>query len=71
MMISYLLLIGSIFLGVLSAAPALVEGVTHLTAFRGFAGTSVLIMVSHSVISRLGLLWQPWYPSPQLQLFHF
>ncbi|KXZ55679.1 hypothetical protein GPECTOR_2g1229 [Gonium pectorale] len=38
-------LLGSVFLGALSAAPALVEGITHLTAFRGFAGTSVLIMV--------------------------
>ncbi|EFJ49475.1 hypothetical protein VOLCADRAFT_104339 [Volvox carteri f. nagariensis] len=38
-------ILGSVFLGALSAAPALVEGVTHLTAFRGFAGTSVLIMV--------------------------
>eukprot|EP00897_Mesotaenium_endlicherianum_P001698 jgi/Mesen1/1556/ME000134S00676 len=36
---------GSAFLGFLAAAPALVEGVTHLTAFRGFAGTSVLILV--------------------------
>lgn len=31
--------------GALSAAPAAVESLTHLTAFRGFAGTSVLIMV--------------------------
>jgi preprotein translocase subunit SecY len=31
--------------GALSGAPALVEALTHLTAFRGFAGTSVLIMV--------------------------
>lgn len=31
--------------GALAAAPAIVEGLTHLTAFRGFAGTSVLIMV--------------------------
>ncbi|KAJ9511646.1 pre protein translocase secY subunit [Haematococcus lacustris] len=38
-------LLGSVFLGALSAAPAVVEGITHLTAFRGFAGTSVLIMV--------------------------
>ncbi|KAG2501670.1 hypothetical protein HYH03_000173 [Edaphochlamys debaryana] len=38
-------LLGSVFLGALSAAPALVEAATHLTAFRGFAGTSVLIMV--------------------------
>ncbi|GLC70657.1 hypothetical protein PLESTF_001018800 [Pleodorina starrii] len=38
-------MLGSVFLGALSAAPAMVEAVTHLTAFRGFAGTSVLIMV--------------------------
>ncbi len=38
-------ILGSIFLGALSAAPAVVEALTHLTAFRGFAGTSVLIMV--------------------------
>ncbi|KAF5829197.1 SecY/SEC61-alpha family [Dunaliella salina] len=38
-------LLGSVFLGALSGAPALVEALTHLTAFRGFAGTSVLIMV--------------------------
>ncbi|BBM98737.1 preprotein translocase subunit SecY [Marchantia polymorpha subsp. ruderalis] len=37
--------LGSAFLGLMAAAPALVEGVTHLTAFRGFAGTSVLILV--------------------------
>jgi protein transport protein SEC61 subunit alpha len=37
--------LGAIFLGALAAAPALVEGVTGLTAFRGFAGTSVLILV--------------------------
>ncbi|GAX74425.1 hypothetical protein CEUSTIGMA_g1874.t1 [Chlamydomonas eustigma] len=38
-------LLGSVFLAALSAAPTLVESITHLTAFRGFAGTSVLIMV--------------------------
>ncbi|MEW5316278.1 MAG: hypothetical protein WDW38_007659 [Sanguina aurantia] len=38
-------ILGSVFLGVLSVAPSAVEGITHLTAFRGFAGTSVLIMV--------------------------
>lgn len=37
--------LGSVFLGALSVAPAAVEALTHLTAFRGFAGTSVLIMV--------------------------
>jgi preprotein translocase subunit SecY len=29
----------------LQAAPAAVEAITKLTAFRGFAGTSVLIIV--------------------------
>ncbi len=33
------------FLGALAAAPALVESLTGLQAFRGFAGTSVLILV--------------------------
>eukprot|EP00208_Stichococcus_sp_RCC1054_P005180 CAMPEP_0206138650 /NCGR_PEP_ID=MMETSP1473-20131121/3469_1 /ASSEMBLY_ACC=CAM_ASM_001109 /TAXON_ID=1461547 /ORGANISM="Stichococcus sp, Strain RCC1054" /LENGTH=536 /DNA_ID=CAMNT_0053532139 /DNA_START=146 /DNA_END=1757 /DNA_ORIENTATION=- len=37
--------LGSVFLGVLAAAPAAVEALTKLTAFRGFAGTSVLIIV--------------------------
>jgi len=37
--------LGSAFLGVLAAAPAGVEAVTGLTAFRGFGGTSVLILV--------------------------
>ncbi len=36
---------GSAFLGALAAAPALVEATTGLQAFRGFAGTSVLIIV--------------------------
>ena len=38
-------ILGSAFLGALAAAPAAVEGITRLTAFRGFAGTSVLILV--------------------------
>ncbi|KAK9868880.1 hypothetical protein WJX84_009447 [Apatococcus fuscideae] len=38
-------ILGSAFLGVLAAAPTLVESVTKLTAFRGFAGTSILILV--------------------------
>ncbi|KAL4427972.1 hypothetical protein ABPG75_002061 [Micractinium tetrahymenae] len=37
--------LGSVFLGALAAAPALVESLTGLQAFRGFAGTSVLILV--------------------------
>ncbi|GAB4816752.1 hypothetical protein N2152v2_003798 [Parachlorella kessleri] len=37
--------LGSGFLGALAAAPALVEWLTGLQAFRGFAGTSVLILV--------------------------
>lgn len=37
--------LGSAFLGALAAAPALVEALTGLQAFRGFAGTSVLILV--------------------------
>ena len=38
-------ILGSAFLGALAAAPAAVEAITKLTAFRGFAGTSVLILV--------------------------
>lgn len=37
--------LGSVFLGLLAAAPTAVESITHLTALRGFAGTSVLILV--------------------------
>jgi protein transport protein SEC61 subunit alpha len=37
--------LGSAFLGALAAAPAAVEALTGLQAFRGFAGTSVLILV--------------------------
>lgn len=38
-------MLGSGFLATLSLAPAVVEGITGLTSFRGFAGTSVLILV--------------------------
>ncbi|BDA41534.1 Preprotein translocase subunit SECY, chloroplastic [Coccomyxa sp. Obi] len=38
-------ILGSAFLGALAAAPPLVESVTGLQAFRGFAGTSILILV--------------------------
>lgn len=37
--------LGSIFLASLAAAPAIVENITKLSSFRGFAGTSLLIMV--------------------------
>ncbi|XP_011623808.1 preprotein translocase subunit SCY1, chloroplastic [Amborella trichopoda] len=37
--------LGSAFLAVMAAGPAVIEQTTHLTAFRGFAGTSVLILV--------------------------
>ncbi|XP_010687713.2 preprotein translocase subunit SECY, chloroplastic [Beta vulgaris subsp. vulgaris] len=43
--LSRISVLGSFFLAVLAAGPAVVEQVTHLTAFRGFAGTSVLILV--------------------------
>lgn len=43
--LSRISVLGSVFLGIMAAAPSIVEGVTHLTAFRGFAGTSVLILV--------------------------
>ena len=38
-------ILGSAFLGALAAAPPVVERLTGLTAFRGFAGTSLLILV--------------------------
>ena len=38
-------ILGSAFLGALAAAPPLVERATGLSAFRGFAGTSLLILV--------------------------
>lgn len=44
-MLGRISVLGSAFLGVMATAPAIVEAVTHLTAFRGFAGTSVLILV--------------------------
>lgn len=37
--------LGSAFLGILAAAPALTEAITNVPALRGFAGTSVLIIV--------------------------
>ncbi|GMN64917.1 hypothetical protein TIFTF001_033977 [Ficus carica] len=43
--LSRISVLGSAFLAVLAAGPAVVEQITHLTAFRGFAGTSVLILV--------------------------
>ncbi|KAJ9548539.1 hypothetical protein OSB04_021082 [Centaurea solstitialis] len=43
--LSRISVLGSVFLAVLAAGPAVVEQTTHLTAFRGFAGTSVLILV--------------------------
>lgn len=43
--LSRISVLGSAFLAILAAGPAVIEQVTHLTAFRGFAGTSVLILV--------------------------
>eukprot|EP00250_Pteridium_aquilinum_P009585 c18771_g1_i1 orf=408-2099(-) len=43
--LSRISVLGSVFLGVMAAAPSFVEAATHLTAFRGFAGTSILILV--------------------------
>ncbi|RAL44129.1 hypothetical protein DM860_016375 [Cuscuta australis] len=45
MVLSRISVLGSVFLAVLAAGPAVIEQATHLTAFRGFAGTSVLILV--------------------------
>ncbi|KAK1289649.1 hypothetical protein QJS10_CPB18g00263 [Acorus calamus] len=43
--LSRISVLGSAFLAILAAGPAAIEQITHLTAFRGFAGTSVLILV--------------------------
>ncbi|OAY46809.1 preprotein translocase subunit SCY1, chloroplastic isoform X2 [Manihot esculenta] len=43
--LSRISVLGSGFLAILAAGPAVVEQVTNLTAFRGFAGTSILILV--------------------------
>lgn len=43
--LSRISVLGSVFLAILAAGPAVIEQATHLTAFRGFAGTSVLILV--------------------------
>ncbi|GFZ06716.1 SECY homolog 1 [Actinidia rufa] len=45
MVLSRISVLGSAFLAILAAGPAVIEQITHLTAFRGFAGTSVLILV--------------------------
>ena len=44
-MLERLSLLGSVFLGLLALTPTAVEGLTGLTTFRGFAGTSLLILV--------------------------
>jgi protein transport protein SEC61 subunit alpha len=43
--LSLISVLGSAFLAVLAAGPSVVEQISHLTAFWGFAGTSVLILV--------------------------
>ncbi|CAL9073866.1 preprotein translocase subunit SCY1, chloroplastic-like [Musa acuminata AAA Group] len=43
--LSRISVLGSAFLAVLAAGPSVIEQTTHLTAFRGFAGTSILILV--------------------------
>ncbi|KAJ0031182.1 hypothetical protein Pint_14253 [Pistacia integerrima] len=43
--LSRISVLGSVFLAILAAGPSVIEQTTHLTAFRGFAGTSVLILV--------------------------
>ncbi|KAI4344367.1 hypothetical protein L6164_011601 [Bauhinia variegata] len=43
--LSRISVLGSTFLAILAAGPAVIEQITHLTAFRGFAGTSILILV--------------------------
>ncbi|KAG4392495.1 hypothetical protein GLYMA_04G157300v4 [Glycine max] len=43
--LSRISVLGSTFLAILAAGPTVVEQITHLTAFRGFVGTSILILV--------------------------
>lgn len=43
--LSRISVLGSAFLAILAAGPAVIEQTAHLTAFRGFAGTSILILV--------------------------
>ncbi|XP_011010034.1 PREDICTED: preprotein translocase subunit SCY1, chloroplastic-like isoform X1 [Populus euphratica] len=43
--LSRISVLGSTFLAILAAGPSVIEQISHLTAFRGFAGTSVLILV--------------------------
>ena len=38
-------MLGSVFLGMLALTPTAVESLTGLSTFRGFAGTSLLILV--------------------------
>ncbi|KAJ9162860.1 hypothetical protein P3X46_022602 [Hevea brasiliensis] len=45
MVLSRISVLGSGFLAILAAGPAVIEQSTNLTAFRGFAGTSILILV--------------------------
>ncbi|KAH0650369.1 hypothetical protein KY284_030281 [Solanum tuberosum] len=45
LVLSQISVLGSAFLALLAVGPAVIEQATHLTAFRGFAGTSVLILV--------------------------
>lgn len=45
MVLGRISVLGSAFLAILAAGPAVIEQTTHLTVFRGFAGTSVLILV--------------------------
>ncbi|KAH0743243.1 hypothetical protein KY290_031236 [Solanum tuberosum] len=43
--LSQISVLGSAFLALLAVGPAVIEQATHLTAFRGFAGTSVLVVL--------------------------
>ena len=46
---------------VMQAAPAAVEAITKLTAFRGFAGTSVLIIVGVATDTARKVLRSAWH----------
>jgi hypothetical protein len=50
--------------GWLAAGPAMIEQTTRLIAFRGFAGTSVLILVDCAtcIARKDGVAWPPLWP---------
>ena len=44
-----LTLLGAIFLGVVATVPTAIEGALHVSTFKGFGATSLLILVSVAI----------------------